>query len=759
MLSKNLEKSLHRALTVAREMRHEYATLEHLLLALSEDMDAAGVMVGCGVELETLRSELLQFLKFDLPPVPLEGRFETKPTAGFQRVIHRAAVHVHAAGLAEVTGANVLAEMFSERESHAVYFMHQQSLTCLDIINYMSTGAVANVPQTSVANTAPAVKRIKEKAEPTPQQTESAPQEGNQDPLSLYCVNLNKRAQEGKTDILIGREEETERVVEILCRRTKNNPLLVGEPGVGKTAIAEGLAYRITRGLVPDILKNAVIFSLDMGALLAGTRYRGDFEERLKSVIKAIEKLPFAVLFIDEIHTIIGAGATSGGSIDAGNLLKPALARGAFRCVGATTFKEYRQQFEKDRALVRRFQKIDVNEPSTEDTIKILQGLKPYYEDYHRVKYTTAAIKAAVELSKRYIADKKLPDKAIDVLDEAGARQAILPENKRKKTIGVQEVEEIVAKIARVPVGQVSADDNKRLITLEKELQARVFGQDGAIEALASALLMSRAGLRRPEKPVGCYLFTGPTGVGKTELALQLADIMTMPMSRFDMSEYTEQHSIARLIGSPPGYVGYEQGGLLTEAIEKNPHTILLLDEIEKAHPDIYNVLLQVMDYGQLTDNTGRTVDCRNLILIMTSNAGAFEMSKAPIGFGREARQDEDKEAIKKLFTPEFRNRLDAVIPFAPLDENLVLKVVDKFLWQLQQQLKDKNITLNISEETRKYLAEAGFDKQNGARPLDRIIDEKIKKPLAHEILFGKLKKGGSLTIQFKKKLLEFDYA
>lgn len=759
MLSKNLEKSLHRALTVAREMRHEYATLEHLLLALSEDMDAASVMVGCGVELETLRSELLQFLKFDLPPVPLEGRFETKPTAGFQRVIHRAAVHVHAAGLAEVTGANVLAEMFSERESHAVYFMHQQSLTCLDIINYMSTGAVANVPQTSVANTAPAVKRIKEKAEPTPQQTESAPQEGNQDPLSLYCVNLNKRAQEGKTDILIGREEETERVVEILCRRTKNNPLLVGEPGVGKTAIAEGLAYRITRGLVPDILKNAVIFSLDMGALLAGTRYRGDFEERLKSVIKAIEKLPFAVLFIDEIHTIIGAGATSGGSIDAGNLLKPALARGAFRCVGATTFKEYRQQFEKDRALVRRFQKIDVNEPSTEDTIKILQGLKPYYEDYHRVKYTTAAIKAAVELSKRYIADKKLPDKAIDVLDEAGARQAILPENKRKKTIGVQEVEEIVAKIARVPVGQVSADDNKRLITLEKELQARVFGQDGAIEALASALLMSRAGLRRPEKPVGCYLFTGPTGVGKTELALQLADIMTMPMSRFDMSEYTEQHSIARLIGSPPGYVGYEQGGLLTEAIEKNPHTILLLDEIEKAHPDIYNVLLQVMDYGQLTDNTGRTVDCRNLILIMTSNAGAFEMSKAPIGFGREARQDEDKEAIKKLFTPEFRNRLDAVIPFAPLDENLVLKVVDKFLWQLQQQLKDKNITLNISEETRKYLAEAGFDKQNGARPLDRIIDEKIKKPLAHEILFGKLKKGGSLTIQFKKKLLEFDYA
>lgn len=759
MLSKNLEKSLHRALTVAREMRHEYATLEHLLLALSEDMDAASVMVGCGVELETLRSELLQFLKFDLPPVPLEGRFETKPTAGFQRVIHRAAVHVHAAGLAEVTGANVLAEMFSERESHAVYFMHQQSLTCLDIINYMSTGAVANVPQTSVANTAPAVKRIKEKAEPTPQQTESAPQEGNQDPLSLYCVNLNKRAQEGKTDILIGREEETERVVEILCRRTKNNPLLVGEPGVGKTAIAEGLAYRITRGMVPDILKNAVIFSLDMGALLAGTRYRGDFEERLKSVIKAIEKLPFAVLFIDEIHTIIGAGATSGGSIDAGNLLKPALARGAFRCVGATTFKEYRQQFEKDRALVRRFQKIDVNEPSAEDTIKILQGLKPYYEDYHRVKYTTAAIKAAVELSKRYIADKKLPDKAIDVLDEAGARQAILPENKRKKTIGVQEVEEIVAKIARVPVGQVSADDNKRLITLEKELQARVFGQDGAIEALASALLMSRAGLRRPEKPVGCYLFTGPTGVGKTELALQLADIMTMPLSRFDMSEYTEQHSIARLIGSPPGYVGYEQGGLLTEAIEKNPHTILLLDEIEKAHPDIYNVLLQVMDYGQLTDNTGRTVDCRNLILIMTSNAGAFEMSKSPIGFGREARQDEDKEAIKKLFTPEFRNRLDAVIPFAPLDENLVLKVVDKFLWQLQQQLKDKNITLSISEETRKYLAEAGFDKQNGARPLDRIIDEKIKKPLAHEILFGKLKKGGSLTIQFKKKSLEFDYA
>ena len=756
MLSKNLERSLHRALTLARELRHEYATLEHLLLALSEDPDATSVMKGCGVELDNLKGDLLQFLKFDLPPVPMDGRFETKPTAGFQRVIHRAAVHVHAAGHAEVTGANVLAEMFSERESHAVFFMHQQSLSCLDIINYMSTGVVAAAPQDIIPAERPT--KRKEKAEPSFVQPETTQPDAAQDPLTQYCINLNKRATEGKTDILIGREEEAERVIEILCRRSKNNPLLVGDPGVGKTAIAEGLAYRITRGMVPDILKNAVIFSLDMGALLAGTRYRGDFEERLKSVIKAIEKLPFAVLFIDEVHTIIGAGATSGGSIDAGNLLKPALARGAFRCIGATTFKEYRQQFEKDRALVRRFQKIDIHEPSSEDAIKILQGLKPYYEDFHRVKYTQAAIKAAVDLSKRYISDKKLPDKAIDVIDEAGARQSVLPENKRKKTIGVTEVEEIVAKIARVPVGQVSADDNKNLMTLEKDLRARVFGQDAAIEALASALLLSRAGLRRPEKPVGCYLFTGPTGVGKTELALQLADLMTMPLNRFDMSEYSEQHSIARLIGSPPGYVGYEQGGLLTEAIEKNPHTILLLDEIEKAHPDIYNVLLQVMDYGILTDNTGRSVDCRNLILIMTSNAGASEMSKSPIGFGREAREGEDTEAVKKLFTPEFRNRLDAIIPFASLNEDLVLKVVDKFLWQLQQQLKEKNITLTISTETRQYLAEAGFDKLNGARPLDRLIEDKIKKPLAHEILFGKLKKGGEIRVNLKKKMLEFAY-
>ena len=741
---------------MARELRHEYATLEHLLLALAEDPDASSVMKGCGVELDNLKGDLLQFLKFDLPPVPIEGRLETKPTAGFQRVIHRAAVHVHAAGYAEVTGANVLTEIFSERESHAVFFMHQQSLTCLDIINYMSTGVAASTPQDIIPAGRQAKPR-KEKVEPyiQPEQPQS---DVSQDPLTQYCINLNKRAAEGKTDVLIGREEEAERVIEILCRRTKNNPLLVGDPGVGKTAIAEGLAYRITRGMVPDILKNAVIFSLDMGTLLAGTRYRGDFEARLKSVIKAIEKLPFAVLFIDEVHTIIGAGATSGGSIDAGNLLKPALARGAFRCIGATTFKEYRQQFEKDRALVRRFQKIDINEPNTEDSIKILQGLKPYYEDFHRVKYTQAAIRAAVELSKRYISDKKLPDKAIDVLDEAGARQSVLAENKRKKTIGVTEVEEIIAKIARVPVGQVSADDNKTLLTLEKDLRSRVFGQNAAIEALASALLLSRAGLRRPEKPVGCYLFTGPTGVGKTELALQLADLMTMPLNRFDMSEYTEQHSIARLIGSPPGYVGYEQGGLLTEAIEKNPHTILLLDEIEKAHPDIYNVLLQVMDYGVLTDNTGRRVDCRNLILIMTSNAGAFEMSKSPIGFGRETRSGEDTEALKKLFTPEFRNRLDAIIPFASLDEELVLKVVDKFLWQLQQQLKEKNITLTISQETRNYLAEAGFDKLNGARPLDRLIEEKIKKPLAHEILFGKLKKGGEINIQLKKKVLEFAY-
>lgn len=758
MLSKNLEKSLHRALTFARELRHEYATLEHLLVALAEDPDATAVMRGCGVNMDSLRTDLLHFLKYDLPPIPLEGRFETKPTAGFQRVIHRAAVHVHAAGKEEVTGANVLTELFSERESHAVYFLHQQNLTCLDVINYMTQGVVASDSQDIVPSPEQPLETGHRKTDARPEIQTEPQSDAQADPLTQYCVNLNKRAADGKTDILIGREHEIERTVEILCRRQKNNPLLVGDPGVGKTAIAEGLAHRIVHGKVPAVLKKAVIFSLDMGALLAGTRYRGDFEERMKAVVKAIEKLPNAVLFIDEIHTIIGAGATSGGSIDAGNLLKPALAKGTFRVIGATTFKEFRQQFEKDRALVRRFQKIDVNEPTAEETVKILTGLKPYYEKHHEIRYTQAAIKAAVELSKRYISDRKLPDKAIDVIDEAGARQATLPANKKKRTIGVLEIEEIVSKIARVPVGTVSSNDNTKLLNLEKDLRACVFGQDKAIEALASALLLSRAGLRRPEKPIGSYLFTGPTGVGKTELALQLSKIMGMELSRFDMSEYMEQHAVARLIGSPPGYVGYEQGGLLTEAIEKHPHTILLLDEIEKAHPDIYNILLQVMDYGTLTDNTGRSVDCHNLILIMTSNAGAAEMSKAPIGFGRDEREGEDKEAIKKLFTPEFRNRLDAVIPFQSLTPDLVAQVVDKFIGQLQEQLRAKNVALDVSHDARKLLAEQGYDKQNGARPLDRLIEDKIKKPLAHEILFGKLAKGGKLKIGAKKKELAFGY-
>jgi ATP-dependent Clp protease ATP-binding subunit ClpA len=762
MLSKNLEVSLHRALSLARDFHHEYATLEHLLLSLSEDPDANSVMHGCGVNLPLLCDKLKNFLHHELAALITETATETKPTAGFQRVVHRAAIHVHAAGKKEVTGANVLAEIFSERESYAVFFLTEQGITCLDVMNFISHGVVKydNCATDAAAPIAPipeAEEKEEEEKKPEVQNT-SREQGQSSSALANYCVNLNKLSEEGKIDILIGREMEIERTIEILCRRSKNNPLYVGEPGVGKTAIAEGLALRITRHAVPDILKNAVIFSLDMGALLAGTRYRGDFEERIKAVIKEIEKLPSAILFIDEIHTIIGAGATSGGSLDASNLLKPALARGAFRCIGSTTHKEFQAHFERDRALVRRFQKIIVEAPSIENTIKILRGLKPYYEEHHNVHYTASALEAAVVLSDRYINDRQLPDKAIDVIDEAGAHQKLLPSTKQRHTITVKDIEEIISKIVHIPAKSLSTDDSRKLQNLEKELAQVIFGQDRAIEELASALKMARAGLRNHKKPIGSYLFSGPTGVGKTELAKQLAYLMNMELLRFDMSEYMEQHSVARLLGSPPGYVGFDQGGLLTDAISKSPYSVLLLDEIEKAHPDIYNVLLQVMDYGRLTDHNGRTVNFCNTIIIMTTNAGASEMSKAPIGFGRESRIDEDKDAINRLFSPEFRNRLDAVIPFEPLNTDVVRVVVDKFVKQLEAQLADRGVKIEISPDACEYLGRKGYDRENGARPLERIIEGKIKKPLSNEILFGKLAKGGKVKISLEEDALQFEF-
>jgi len=750
--------SLHRALAIAGEYRHEYATLEHLLLSLSEDPDASAVMRGCGVNLAGLKDSLGNFLKHELNALVSEHGAEAKPTAGFQRVIHRAAVHVHAAGREEVTGANVLAEIFSERESHAVFFMHEQNVTCLDVINFISHGVVKynESNDSGVAPIASEVEKHENRRNSNGASGDSA--HDIHEALTLYCTNLNKRAEEGRTDILIGREVEIERTVEILCRRTKNNPLYVGEPGVGKTAIAEGLALRIVRGDVPKVLKSSLIFSLDMGALLAGTRYRGDFEERLKSVIKGIEKLPHAILFIDEIHTIIGAGSTSSGSLDAGNLLKPALAKGSLRCIGSTTYREYRGYFEKDRALVRRFQKIDIEEPSVENTIKILRGLKPYYETHHNVRYTNAALKAAVELSQRYIHDRKLPDKAIDIIDEAGAHQMLLPEAKRRRSITTKDVEEIVAKIARIPSKSISADDSKKLENLETELKQVVFGQDKAIEALSGAIKLSRAGLRKAGRPVGCYLFSGPTGVGKTELALQLSKLMNMNMVRFDMSEYMEPHSVSKLIGAPPGYVGFDQGGVLTDAIDKTPHTVLLLDEIEKAHPDVYNILLQVMDYGKLTDHNGKSVNFANVILIMTTNAGAAEMGKAAFGFNAAPRSGEDKEAIKRIFTPEFRNRLDAIIPFDRLTPELVESVVDKFILHLEEQLADRRVRIEINADVRKFLAKEGYDQDNGARPLERIIENKIKKALAGEILFGKLAKGGKVKVVMKDGQPDFEF-
>ncbi|MGE0152529.1 MAG: ATP-dependent Clp protease ATP-binding subunit ClpA [Reyranellaceae bacterium] len=750
MLSRNLEQSLHRAIALAGEHRHEYSTLEHLLLALTEDSDAVAVMKACGVDIERLRRDLTDYIENELTGLVTGSVRDPQPTAGFQRVIQRAALSVQNSGREEVTGANILVAMFSERESNAVYFLQQQDMTRLDATNYISHG-IAKVPGRSKPRT---VSGAEEDG-----QAENVVKQGD-DALSAYCVDLNRKAQQGRIDPLIGRELEVERTIQILCRRTKNNPLYVGDPGVGKTAIAEGLARKIVNGEVPDVLKDAVIYSLDMGALLAGTRYRGDFEERLKAVLAELKARPGSVLFIDEIHTVIGAGATSGGSMDASNLLKPVLASGELRCIGSTTYKEFRNYFEKDRALVRRFQKIDVPEPTIEDSVKILMGLKPYYEEHHNVRYTADAVKAAVDLSAKYINDRKLPDKAIDVIDEVGAAQMLVPEHKRRKTINVRDIEAIVAKIARIPPKSVSKDDTEVLRNLERELKLMVFGQDQAISALASAIKLSRAGLRQGEKPIGSYLLAGPTGVGKTEVTRQLAKLLGVELIRFDMSEYMERHTVSRLIGAPPGYVGFDQGGLLTDAINQHPHCVLLLDEIEKAHPDLFNILLQVMDYGKLTDHNGRQVDFRNVVLCMTTNAGAADLAKAPIGFEREARVDDDMEAINRMFTPEFRNRLDAVIRFGNLTPEVMHRVVDKFVAELEAQLADRQVIVELSESARDWLAVKGYDRLYGARPLARIIQEHIKKPLAEELLFGRLAKGGVVVVKADKDAdkLTFDF-
>ena len=737
-LSRSLEQALHRAIRLASERHHEYATLEHLLLALVDDTDAAQVMRACNVDLDALRAGLTKYVDEDLATLTIDDGEDAKPTTGFQRVVQRAVLHVQNSGRDEVTGANVLVALFSERESHAVYFLQEQNMSRLDAVNYMSHG-IAKRPGMSQAKPVRGAEEEEESGEKVVKQ--------GTDALEAYCVNLNDKARKGRIDPLIGREPEVERTIQILCRRSKNNPLFVGDPGVGKTAIAEGLARKIVKGEVPDVLKNCTIYSLDMGSLIAGTRYRGDFEERVKSVVKELEALKGAILFIDEIHTVIGAGATSGGAMDASNLLKPALQAGTLRCMGSTTYKEYRQYFEKDRALVRRFQKIDIAEPTVPDAIKILKGLKPYFEEYHKVRYTNEAVKAAVELAAKYINDRKLPDKAIDVIDEVGASQMLLPEGKRKKVIGVREVEEVVAKIARIPPKSVSKTDAEALRTLEDDLKRVVYGQDSAIHALSSAIKLARAGLRQAEKPIGCYLFSGPTGVGKTEVAKQLAHVMGVELLRFDMSEYMERHTVSRLIGAPPGYVGFDQGGLLTDGIDQHPHSVLLLDEIEKAHMDLFNILLQVMDHGKLTDHNGKKIDFRNVVLIMTTNAGASDAAKESIGFGRGKREGEDEEAIKRLFTPEFRNRLDATIGFAPLSRDTIDRVVEKFVLELEAQLIDRDVTFDLTPEATRWLGEKGYDDSFGARPLARVIQEHIKKPLADEILFGKLKSGGTVRV------------
>jgi len=748
--SQSLEKALHQALTIANERHHEFATLEHLLLALIDDNDAAAVMRACNVDLDELRSTVLNYIDTELDNLVTGYDEDSKPTAGFQRVIQRAVIHVQSSGREEVSGANVLVAIFAERESHAAYFLQEQQMTRYDAVNYISHG-IAKRPGATERRTPRGTE------DDSPSERGGGEEEGPkgkkpQDALSAYCVNLNQKAKSGRIDPLIGREPEINRTIQVLCRRSKNNPLYVGDPGVGKTAIAEGLAKRIVDGDVPEVLESSTIFALDMGTLLAGTRYRGDFEERLKQVVKELEDYEGAILFIDEIHTVIGAGATSGGAMDASNLLKPALSSGLIRCIGSTTYKEFRQFFEKDRALVRRFQKIDVNEPSIEDAIEIMKGLKPYFEEFHKVKYTAEAIKGSVELSARYISDRKLPDKAIDVIDETGASQMLLPENKRKKTIGIKEIEVTIATMARIPPKTVSADDEQVLAGLEIELRRVVYGQDTAITALASAIKLARAGLREPEKPIGSYLFSGPTGVGKTEVAKQLAASLGVELLRFDMSEYMERHTVSRLIGAPPGYVGFDQGGLLTDGVDQHPHCVLLLDEVEKAHPDLFNILLQVMDHGKLTDHNGKSIDFRNVILIMTTNAGASDAQRAAIGFGSSKREGDDVEAINRLFTPEFRNRLDAIIPFNSLPVPVIHQVVQKFVMQLEAQLSERGVSFDLSPEAIAWLADKGYDERMGARPLGRVIQEHIKKPLADEVLFGKLKKGGTVRVTVEKK-------
>ncbi len=750
MLSRNLEQTLHRALAIATERTHEYATLEHLLLALTEDQDAMAVLRSCGISLPDLQDQLETYISNELTYLTNQDAEEAKPTTAFQRVLQRAAIHVQSSGREEVTGANVLVALFSERESHAVFFLQEQDMTRFDAVNYISHG-IAKVPTQDDSSK---VARGTDEADEKKIKTGS-------EALDAYCVNLNEKAKEGKIDPLIGRQKEVDRTIQILCRRSKNNPLYVGDPGVGKTAIAEGLAKKIVDGDVPDVLKDSIIFSLDMGSLLAGTRYRGDFEERIKAVLQEVENIDGSVLFIDEIHTVIGAGATSGGAMDASNLLKPALSSGALRCIGSTTYKEYRNYFEKDRALVRRFQKIDVYEPSIDDAIEILRGLKPYYEKHHNIEYTDEAIVAAVKLSDKYMGDRKLPDKAIDIIDEVGAAQMLVPEDERKTLIDREDIEGVVAAIARIPAATMTKNDKEALQNLERDLKTMVYDQDKAIDMLVDSIKMARAGLRDAEKPIGSYLFSGPTGVGKTEVARQLSKTMGIELIRFDMSEYMERHSVSRLIGTPPGYVGFEQGGLMTDKIDQHPHCVLLLDEIEKAHPDLFNILLQVMDYGKLTDNNGKSIDFRNVVLIMTTNAGASDLAKTPIGFGREIGDDgasyADNEAITKMFAPEFRNRLDAIVPFKNLSPQTVEKVVDKFVIQLEGQLADKNVTIELSEKARKELAILGYDPAMGARPLGRIIQERIKRPLAEEILFGKLEKGGLVKVDYKDGEFTFD--
>ena len=753
--SRSLEQSLHRALAIANDHHHEYATLEHLLLALIDDGDASAVMKACSVDVDVLKKTLVDYIDQELESLVAEGNDDAKPTAGFQRVIQRAHIHVQSSGREEVTGANVLVAIFAERESHAAYFLQEQDMTRYDAVNYISHG-IAKRPGLTESSKGPRGSDEEGEGRDGKEGKESGDSKKKEGALEAYCVNLNKKARDGRIDPLIGREAEVQRTIQVLCRRQKNNPLLVGDPGVGKTAIAEGLARKIIKNEVPEVLAGATVFALDMGTLLAGTRYRGDFEERLKQVMKEIENHKGAILFIDEIHTVIGAGATSGGAMDASNLLKPALAQGTLRCIGSTTYKEYRQYFEKDRALVRRFQKIDVKEPTVPDAIEILKGLKPYFEEFHKVRYTGEAVKAAVELSARYIHDRKLPDKAIDVIDEVGAMQMLVAPNKRKKTITPKEIEAVIATMARIPPKSVSTDDKLALATLETDLKRVVFGQNSAIEKLASAIKLSRAGLRDPEKPIGNYLFTGPTGVGKTEVAKQLASIMGIPLQRFDMSEYMERHSVSRLIGAPPGYVGFDQGGLLTDAVDQNPHCVLLLDEIEKAHPDLFNILLQVMDNGRLTDQHGKSVDFRNVILIMTTNAGAADMARETVGFGNLTREGEDEQAVQKMFTPEFRNRLDAIVPFGYLPTEVVARVVDKFILQLELQLADRGVHINLDDEAKTWLTEKGYDKLYGARPMGRLIQEKIKQPLAEELLFGKLVHGGEVTVRMKDGALSF---